>query len=279
VLPGLVSAAGVLAESLFAALFPSDCRLCGTPLINVSRLPVCPPCLSRVHAIEGNLCAVCGERIFNSPASPDLPQKCGVCRRTEAPFVRATAYGSYEGELRGLIHLLKYEGVLPARKVLGRFLAESILQLEDGFESGVVVIPVPLHKGKFRKRGFNQTEVAAKEALSVIRDNRFRLQTAILVRRRDTASQIGLTRHQRRENMRGAFQVNDKDGVKGREVLLVDDVFTTGTTVSECARVLVRAGASKVWVATIARTLRVDGQTPKTVNYEGPEGKRSTAAA
>ena len=86
------------------------------------------------------------------------------------------------------------------------------------------------------------------------------LRSRILERRRDTESQIGLTRHQRRENLRGSFAVARPEEIAGREVLLVDDVFTTGTTVSECARVLRRAGASKVFVATVARTLKADAK-------------------
>jgi len=84
------------------------------------------------------------------------------------------------------------------------------------------------------------------------------LDTAVLVRRRETQTQTGLTRHQRRENIRGAFAVAKPEKVVGHEILLVDDVFTTGTTVSECARILRRAGASKVFVATVARTLKAD---------------------
>jgi predicted amidophosphoribosyltransferase len=80
----------------------------------------------------------------------------------------------------------------------------------------------------------------------------------MLLRRRATQSQIGLTRHQRRENIRGAFVVAKPGEVSGREILLVDDVFTTGTTVSECARILRRSGASKVWVVTVARTLKLE---------------------
>jgi predicted amidophosphoribosyltransferase len=89
---------------------------------------------------------------------------------------------------------------------------------------------------------------------------RLHLCTGVLERKRETASQIGLTSHQRRENLRGAFGVVQPELVKGREVLVVDDVYTTGTTVSECARVLRRAGATRVWVATVARTLKISAQ-------------------
>ena len=161
-----------------------------------------------------------------------------------------------------MIHLLKYEQVRPAANVLGRMLAEAIDELQASF-GGVplLVIPVPLHARKLRQRGFNQSELITRAALKVkSAGEQLTLAPAVLERRRETRSQIGLTRHQRRENMRGAFAVTKAEEVRGREILLVDDVFTTGTTVSECARMLRRAGATRVWVATVARTLKAEAQ-------------------
>jgi ComF family protein len=180
----------------------------------------------------------------------------------EPPFVRATAYGSYEGGLRELIHLLKYEQLRPAAGVLGRMLAEAIEDLAPSFgNTPLLVVPVPLHPDKLRQRGFNQAELIARAALKLgpVRD-RLLLNGAVLARRRPTQSQTGLTRHQRRENLRGAFAVANPETVAGREILLLDDVFTTGTTVSECARILRRSGASKVFVATVARTLKAEAK-------------------
>jgi ComF family protein len=210
--------------------------------------------------IAEGVCSVCGERLFSPYALAG--SLCGLCQRAEPPFVRATAYGSYESGLRELIHLLKFGGVRPAANVLGRMLAEAISALEPEFGGNVVaVIPVPLHRVKLRQRGFNQAELIAWAALKMKSlDDRLKLCPAVLERKRETTSQIGLTRHQRRENLRGAFGVAQADAVKGREVLVVDDVFTTGATVSECARVLRRAGATKVWVATVARTLKISAQ-------------------
>ena len=217
-----------------------------------------------MRPITGGVCGVCGERLFSPYAFSVVPSesRCGLCRRAEPPFARAAAYGSYESGLRELIHLLKYGGVRPAANVLGRMLAEAIAALEPEFPAeSVAVVPVPLHRTKLRQRGFNQAELIARAAMKIRQPGqRLHLCAGVLERKRETASQIGLTSHQRRENLRGAFGVARPELVKGHEVLVVDDVYTTGTTVSECARVLRRAGATKVWVATVARTLKISAQ-------------------
>jgi ComF family protein len=139
-------------------------------------------------------------------------------------------------------------------------LAQTISALEPTMPVGkIIVVPVPLYSRKRAQRGFNQAEAIATSALRQLkRPKRFELCTAVLRRSRETASQIGLTRHQRRENLRGAFAVSDPTRIARRDILLVDDVFTTGTTAAECARVLLRAGAARVWVATVARTLKLN---------------------
>ena len=220
-----------------------------------------------MRPIAGGVCTVCGERLFSpyALAGPvnevESEFRCGMCRRVEPVFARAMAYGSYESGLRELIHLLKYGGVRPAANVLGRMLAEAIGGLEADFPpEGVILIPVPLHRKRLQQRGFNQAELIARAAMKNMRADRLRLRPAALARTRETESQIGLTNHQRRANLRGAFAVAEPEAVKGWEVLVVDDVYTTGSTVSECARVLRRAGASKVWVATVARTLKISAQ-------------------
>jgi ComF family protein len=279
-----VSWASGVAAGLFATLFPSDCRLCGAPLINISRLPVCEECLGAMRPIAGGLCSICGERLISPFAfsaeghdSETSDALCGLCRRLEPPYVKATAYGSYDSGLRELIHLLKYNQVRPAANVLGRMLMEAIEDLRPLFSEGeVLLVPVPLHSRKLRQRGFNQSELIARAALKLKSASvRFQFVPGLLERRRETKSQIGLSRHQRRENIRGAFAVARE--VAGREVLVVDDVFTTGTTVSECARILRRAGASKVYVATVARTLKTEAQYA--MRETEAEGRLTMAAA
>jgi ComF family protein len=270
------------AESLFSVLFPSDCRICSEPLLNISRLPVCLDCVARIEPVRGKVCSICGERVLSSYADMDSEgvRRCPVCRRIDRPFSRAVAYGGYEGGLRELIHLLKYNGVRPAANVLGRMLAEAIADLEPSFDEAglfdqgsIAVIPVPLYKTKRRQRGFNQAELIAKAALKAYpARERMQLVTDLLLRTRDTHSQIGLTSLQRRANLRGAFAVARAAEVTGRQVLLVDDVYTTGTTATECARVLRRAGARQVWVATVARTLKLASNYAEFRPDEGLEG-------
>ncbi len=202
-------------------------------------------------------CEICGERVFSSAPATDGVTLCGPCRYEPPAFTRAVAFGSYDGALRELIQLLKYEHVRPAAARLGELLAGAILDLSALFgEPAPIAIPVPLHKSKMRQRGFNQSELIARAALHSVRTaklERLELRTDLLLRTRPTISQTGLTRPQRLENVRGAFAVMQRDALKGRDVLLLDDVFTTGTTVSECTRVLRRAGAERVLVATVAR--------------------------
>ena len=257
------------AESLFATLFPSDCRLCGTALTEVSRLPVCSACVGSIHRIEAKTCAVCGELAPSVPVGQD-EVRCGLCQRARLPFAKAAAYGSYDGALRGLIHLLKYDRVRPAGGILGRMLAEAMAELKlAAGEKAPLVIPVPLSSGRKRQRGFNQAEEIARAALRHWKGGgavageipalpAVDLNTTTLRRTRETQSQTGLTRHQRRVNLRGAFVAVRPEQIARREIILVDDVYTTGTTVSECARVLRRAGAAEVYVATAARVLKGD---------------------
>jgi ComF family protein len=177
-----------------------------------------------------------------------------MCRRAAPPFQRAVAYGGYDGVLRDLIHLLKYQGVHPVAPLLGGLLGQALAGME--LPEPLLVVPVPLFKRKLRERSFNQAEEIARSFVRRQNSGRIQLETSSLVRTRQTASQTGLTRHQRRANMRGAFAVTKPERIAEKSVLVVDDVMTTGTTAGECVRVLLRAGAKQVFVATVARATR-----------------------
>jgi ComF family protein len=165
------------------------------------------------------------------------------------------AYGAYEGALRDLLHVFKYQHVKSAAPLLARYIEHAVAGLS--LPDSLLVVPVPLWKGKRRTRGFNQAEEIGR---NFVRSRRaatsIQLDAASLVRRRETMSQTGLTRHQRRANLRGAFGVVQPERIRERTILLIDDVMTTGATAGECARVLLRCGAKEVYVATVARATK-----------------------
>jgi len=200
------------------------------------------------------------------------------------PFVRAVAFGPYEGRMRDGIHALKYERLTPAARRLGWMLAQAIAGLGPDAPSEMLVIPVPLHRSKFSQRGFNQARLLAVHALAALRKShpsfRLTLASATVVRQRATESQAGLTPRLRRQNVRGAFVVADPQAVVGKNVLVVDDILTTGATVRSVAQVLLRAGAANVWVATLARATQAVDNRPAGQSYqEADEDSESTNAS
>jgi ComF family protein len=167
--------------------------------------------------------------------------------------------------MREAIHALKYDRIRPAAKRLGELLAIAIVQLGSDLPRDLLVVPVPLHRRKHRERGFNQARILANCAIAAIRkrDSKWQLTLAPngLVRLRSTESQAGLTQAQRRKNVRGAFTVSNPSIVRGRNVLLIDDILTTGATARAASQSLIKAGAASVYVATLARARRIHSHT------------------
>lgn len=207
-------------------------------------------------AWSGAACVRCGDVL----ARTETAALCRACRLAPPPFVKAVAHGRYEGRLKAAIHALKYEGMYPAGGRLGQMLAGAIATLAGEAPRQLLVIPVPLHRDKYARRGFNQAQSLAGHALSSLRKSHpaweLKLAPRALTRWRATDTQAGLTPRQRRLNVRGAFAVSAPSKVARKDVLLVDDILTTGATVRAAAQALLRAGAESVWVATLARAHR-----------------------
>ncbi len=273
-------------------------------MAKLSRVRVCEACIERVgvplEAGDGVFCRRCGDALGMESARFAAAMgmsECTACRLAPPPFDRAVSFANYDGEMRRILHLLKFEGMRGvAQHVLGDALAQAAQRLRAGshgqpesapqqpaamagsgsplwepevaVEPGtstqfpadqVLVVPVPLFATREKKRGYNQAKLLAEAAIAALRRREprweLRLCPGALQRVKDTPTLYALNPRQRRTNLRGAFAVCDAEAVRGREVLLIDDIMTTGATARECARVLKQAGAAKVWVVTAARAL------------------------
>jgi ComF family protein len=246
-------------------LLPSDCRLCGAPMVAFARVRVCEHCVARLHPNPADsqeiLCRRCGDALgmesSRFAASIGI-YECSLCRLAPPEFTRAVAFANYDNEMREMLHLLKFSGQRHlAEHVLGQRMATAILNLRSETASELVVIPVPLFAARQRQRGFNQATLLAEAALKRLRRLdptwSLRLLTTALSRVKDTSALYRMNPSERRHGLRGAFRVLDPSALRGREILLIDDIMTTGATARECSRVLLAAGAAKVWVATAAR--------------------------
>ena len=265
------------------AVFPQKCRACGAywspaskppategphppamdqaqglaDVFTVAAMPfLCPDCLSTFEAIASPLCVRCGVMFQSRVGENHL---CSDCIRRPAKLRHARAAGVYSGALMALVHQLKYRAALALIDPLGRLLQETFRCYWQPDEIDMVVA-IPLHNRRLRQRGFNQAQMLVDAWATATPEGnrdwqRFPKAHDILVRSRPTAPQTGLGKPERRRNIRRAFTVVNRNLIKGCRILLVDDVYTTGTTAEEAAHELNRNGADAVDVLTVARTM------------------------
>jgi competence protein ComFC len=224
--------------------FPASCASCGDALENPPLPHVCRRCFSKIHIVEDPRCLTCGYPFFGEVESHG---DCQHCARLTPRFARGWSIALFRGPIRRLIYALKYEKALWALRDLGR-IAEFAEGLGDYLEDAILV-PVPLHSRKLRERGYNQSALITEEL-----SRRFEVQYRddLLSRIVDTESQTRFNRQERYRNLKNAFIVveNSDFEIKQRYVL-VDDVFTTGSTLNACAAALRKSGVKEIDVLTI----------------------------
>ena len=237
--------AGRVAAAALDTLYPPTCLACRAA--TGAHGALCPRCWSAMRFIERPFC----ERL-GTPFEQDLGDGLLSPQAMADPpvFARARAVARFEdGPARTLVHRLKYSDRSELARPIGRWMARAggdILAEAD------LIAPVPLHPMRLWRRRFNQAAMLARE---VAHETGKPCEPAALLRVKATPSQVGLSRTQRAENVQGAFRVAERAQVRGRNVVLIDDVLTSGATVNAAARVLLRAGAGRVDVLVFARVV------------------------
>ena len=230
-------------------LFPQTCILCGQVTINRDFSQVCYECLDGIRPIPEPVCMVCGQPLPGGIYS--YADTCSSCRLDPPAFDMARAWGPYQGELRTLLRSLKYQNLKPLAGPLSGLLETVFdLQFSNSFDW---IIPVPLHKKRLVTRGYDQAMLLSRELSA--RTGIPTLECAI--RDKNTLPQHGLSSTRRKINMAGAFTLKKGLDLENSQVLVLDDVFTTGSTVSSLCKCLRRQFSIKfIGVLTVARAIR-----------------------
>lgn len=260
------------------AIFPSRClncgvfirpdpqadeNLCATIALTFRQAMnrfLCSVCLMDFQPVQSPLCCRCGA-VFAAFEGED--HLCENCIRAPMHFHHARAAGIYEGALKQMILKFKFHGKIHLARPFGLLMLHTLhgMYTQNAWESVVpgTVVPVPLHAGRHRMRGFNQAFLLADHLVDLDRRHpgpgfpALKTDRNILLRCRWTNPQTGLNKARRKTNIANAFRVDAPEKAAGKHILLIDDVYTTGATVDECARILIQAGAARVDVLTLAR--------------------------
>ena len=221
-------------------LFPPKCLICKRHSI---KQEICTQCTASFKPVISPLCILCGSPFLTEG---DDNHRCGNCIKEIPPFDIAASLFYYEEKMALAIQKLKYSKKSSLAAHLGKLLSEHPIT-ENVFD---LIIPVPLHLSRLKERGFNQSQLIAKELGNNISCN---VKASLLERAKPTLPQVGMKRKERVQNVKGAFQLRKDADLRGKSILLIDDVFTTGATVRECSKILKKGGANQVSVLTLAR--------------------------
>jgi ComF family protein len=237
-------------RALLDFILPPQCHICQASTVGDAIPWVCQGCWCTITAVAPPICTQCGRPLAAPPEGiASATHRCGACLLDPPPYERVRAVGLYQGVLRDLIHAMKYQRVYGLVEPLAELLQ---VQFPVHWEACVpdALVPVPLHRSKLWEREFDQALALARKlskgiGVPVWADG--------LIRQRRTVSQVGLNAAERQRNVQGAFRLLDVQACAGKALLLIDDVYTTGATLRECAHALRLAGATWVGGYTLAR--------------------------
>lgn len=219
------------------------CIVCGIGILPSEEFSICPGCRSRISFIRGRACLQCGKPIAES----GILDTCPDCLDKKRSFTRGFSCVEYEGAIKEIIHRFKYGRQRHLMHPLAAIMVHKMKAV--GLTDVDRVIPVPLHKRRERQRGFNQAELLARV---IAREMGWKLDKKVLVRLQDTRSQSDLTKQERQRNVRDAFSLFPGVSLKGEKVLIVDDIYTTGSTMDSCSRALRQAEPEAIYIISLA---------------------------
>lgn len=224
-------------------IYPSglSCIMCSKEIFEDNSY-FCEDCYKNLPHLEGNLCKRCSDPIVSGDYCEHCKGKDFFCSRILSPFV-------YDGFIKMSVHELKFSGNKFFAEVLGTYMAREFLKHDTKCD---IIMPVPLCEERLKKRKYNQAKLIADKFCEI---TTLPIDINTLVRCKNTPPQARLTFKERRENIKGAFNVIDKSKVKGKTILLIDDVYTTGSTLNECAKTLIKSGAKNVIAMTAGHTV------------------------
>ena len=219
---------------------------------------LCWVCKSKLVFIAECSCSICGRKIDREYELDEVDginniqtriMKCRECIKHPHFFTKSVSPLSYEGDIKRAIYDFKYNGKHHLYKLFGKLMVKSIV--DNDLEYVDIIVPIPLHKDREKRRGFNQATLLSKY---ISKDLKVNLVTNNLIRSKKTKALNQLDRAERMKNILGVFDIKDKSIFIQKKILLVDDIYTTGTTVDECAKLLLDNGAKEVFVVTLAVT-------------------------
>lgn len=234
-------------KGLVNIVYPNICLLCRRPIVNEAS-SICSNCSGEIERNTPPFCQKCGRHIYKTTNELGL---CLFCQENQLHFKRAFSACPYEGKVRELIALFKYKGKLALAKPLANILTDFVKQYKIALQHMDVIMPIPLHSVRLREREYNQSQLLARE---IANEFGIKLENNNLVRIKNTTPQISLSDKQRWQNVTGAFKLRRKKSVFDKNILLIDDLITTGATCSEATYILKDSGAKDIYVLTLAST-------------------------